>query len=123
VLIVVAAGAVAGFGAAGDMTGDTAGDTVEGVGATSPGVTILGNGVRSIACPPVVGVPAPALGPTVIGWHAATNTKINPSHKCCIIPTAGEMKQPDRSSGNRGQLHPFFLVRLQQGLVLVGWDA
>jgi hypothetical protein len=119
VLIVVAAGAVAGFGAAGDMTGDT----VEGGGATSPGVTILGNGVRSIACPPVVGVPAPALGPTVIGWHAATNTKINPSHKCCIIPTAGEMKQPDRSSGNRGQLHPFFLVRLQQGLVLVGWDA
>ena len=94
VLMVLAAGAVAGFAAAGD--------TVEGGGATSRGVTIFGNGVRSIACPPVVGVPAPALGPTVIGWHAATNTKINPSQKCCIIPTAGEMKQPDRSSGNRG---------------------
>ena len=122
-LIVVVAGAVAGFGAAGDTTGDTTGDTVEGGGATSRGVTIFGKGVRSIACPLVFGVPYPALGPTVIGWHAATNTKINPSHKCCIIPTAGEMKQPDRSSGNRGQLHPFFLVRLQQGLVLVGWDA
>ena len=97
-LIVVVAGAVGGFGAA----GDAAGDTVEGGGATSRGVTILGKGVRSIACPLVFGVPYPALGPTVIGWHAATNTKIKPSHKCCIIPTAGEMKQPDRSSGNRG---------------------
>ena len=76
-----------------------------------------------MVCPLVTGLPDPASGLTVTGWHAVTNTKIKPNNKCCIIPTAGEMKQSDRSSGNRGQLHPFFLVKPQRGLVLVEWDA